>query len=211
LSALSGLYAITVDGQHGDTLLSNVRNALLGGCRVLQYRDKSSDTVLRLQEANALSQLCKQTGALFIINDDVDLCLQSKAHGVHLGRDDTALDNARKALGRNSLIGVSCYDDLQLAETAAERGADYVAFGAIYPSMTKPAATSASPSLLQQACMELSIPIVAIGGITPENAAPVIQAGADMVAMIQGLFAQEDIQHTAHHITQLFEKYRGNP
>ncbi len=211
MKKLAGLYAITVDGQHGTMLMNNVGKALAGGCRIVQYRDKSSSHDIRRQEASDLSQLCKRHAALFIVNDDIELCLHSHADGVHLGKDDTAFKIARKCLGKDKIIGVSCYNNLSLANAAANQGADYVAFGAMYPSSTKPAATSASAALLQQAKRELSLPIVAIGGITPENAAPVIQAGADMVAMIQGLFAQQDIQLTATQITQLFKKHRGNP
>lgn len=204
---LFGLYAITVDGMHGEALFSQVKSALCGGSRILQYRDKSSDTQRRREEAQTLLSLCREHQAILIINDDLNLCLQTGAHGVHLGRDDPDLESAKKLLGADKIIGVSCYNDLQLAHGAVNRGADYVAFGTIYPSATKPAAVNAGLALLHQAKTELRVPIVAIGGITPENAAPVIQAGADMLAMIQGLFGQDDIQLAANTVTRLFEKF----
>jgi len=205
MNHLTGLYAITMDGIQGEALLAQARAALRGGSRILQYRDKSGDTQRRWQEAQALLALCRRHQALFIINDDLELCLQCDAHGVHLGRNDSHLGTARKKLGQNKIIGISCYNDLPLAHHAATQGADYLAFGAIYPSTTKPAAVNASLALLQRAKTELDLPIVAIGGITPENAGQVIQAGADMVAMIQGLFGQEDIRLAAQKTTRLFK------
>lgn len=200
-----------MDGIQGGALLAQAEAALGGGCRILQYRDKSSDDQRRSEEARALLKLCQAHDAILIINDDLDLCLQSGAQGVHLGRDDPDLQSARRRLDGDRIIGVSCYNDLQLAHTAAAGGADYIAFGAIYPSSTKPAAVNAGLELLQQAKSELDTPMVAIGGITPENAYPVIQAGADMVAMIQGLFGQNDIQLAASNVTRLFQSIRGNP
>lgn len=207
MSKLAGLYAITVDGVQGDTLYSQVEAALSGGARILQYRDKSTDNQRRLNEALQLLTLCRQHQATFIINDDIDLCLQCGAHGVHLGKNDTHYSSARNRLGADRIIGVSCYNDLQLAQAATRDGADYVAFGAIYPSTTKPLAVAAGLTLLREAKRQLSLPVVAIGGITPENALPVIQAGADMVAMIQGLFGQTDIQLAARNTRLLFENF----
>ena len=205
MSQLSGLYAITLEGSDGETLLAQAEAALSGGSRILQYRDKSGDTQRRQEEARALLDLCRQHQAMLIINDDLELCQHCDAHGVHLGRDDSHLEAARNKLGQNKIIGISCYNDLQLARHAATSGADYLAFGAIYPSSTKPVAVHAGLELLRQAKSELDLPIVAIGGITPENALQVIQAGADMVAMIQGLFGQEDILLAARKTTRLFK------
>jgi len=207
MNPLSGLYAITADGVRGDTLYTQAEAALAGGSRILQYRDKSGDNVRRLKEAKALLGLCRAHQALFIINDDIGLCQQCGAHGVHLGKEDGDLPSARKALGRDRIIGISCYNDLQQAHAAADGGADYVAFGAIYPSSTKPSAANAGLALLRKARSELDLPIVAIGGITPENAPPVIEAGADMVAMIQGLFGQEDIRLAAEKTSRLFKPF----
>lgn len=207
MKPLTGLYAITVEGVHGEALFSQAHAALSGGSRILQYRDKSSEAQRREEEAQTLLTLCRKHDAILIINDDLELCLQSGAHGVHLGRDDPDLKLARKLLGADKIIGVSSYNDLQLAHDAVAGGADYVAFGAIYPSSTKPSAANAGLALLRQAKTELDTPIVAIGGITPENALPVIQAGADMLAMIQGLFGQDNIQLAASKVTRLFENY----
>ena len=207
MTALAGLYAITVDGTRGDTLYSQVESALAGGARILQYRDKSGDTLHRLTEAQTLLQRCNAHQALLIINDDIELCRRSGAHGVHLGREDRDLPSARKILGKDSIIGVSCYNDLQRAHAAADQGADYVAFGTVYPSSTKPSAVNAGLALLREARTALDLPIVAIGGITPENALPVVEAGADMVAMIQGLFGQEDIYRAAENTSRLFKPF----
>ena len=205
MNRLAGLYAITMDGIQGGALLAQAGAALEGGCRILQYRDKSGDAQRRRKEAQALLALCHEYRAILIINDDLELCRRCDAHGVHLGHDDMPVEAARNALGRDKIIGISCYNDLQRGHRAASQGADYLAFGAIYPSVTKPAAANASLALLQRAKSKLDPPIVAIGGITPENAGQVIQAGADMVAMIQGLFGQEDIRHAAQKTTRLFK------
>ena len=211
MNELHGLYAITPDGLHGRKLLEQAAAALRGGARILQYRDKSADRERRLAEALSLGELCKAHDALFIINDDVELCRASSARGVHLGEDDTALEEARARLGAGVIIGISCYNDLARARRAAAAGADYLAFGAIFPSSTKPKARNAGLALLRRARAELSLPLVAIGGITPENAPSVIETGVDMLAMIQGLFGQADIAGTARAIAQQFQAFRGNP
>ncbi|WP_457673140.1 thiamine phosphate synthase [Thiolapillus sp.] len=211
MNGLHGLYAITPDGLHGRELLERAEAALKGGARVLQYRDKSDDQARRLTDARALARLCARHQALFIINDDVELCRASGAGGVHLGEDDTALDMARARLGAGTIIGISCYNDLARARRAAAAGADYLAFGAVFPSSTKPGARQAGLELLRQARRELALPLVAIGGITPENAPSVIETGVDMVAMIQGLFGQPDITAAARAVNQQFQAFRGSP
>ena len=211
MKKLRGLYAITPDGLHGRELLNLAEAALRGGARILQYRDKSTDSNRRLADARDLAGLCKAHDALLIINDDLELCRASGAQGVHLGEDDTALEEARARLGAGVIIGISCYDDLARARRAAAAGADYLAFGAVFPSSTKPKARKAGLALLRQARVELTQPLVAIGGITPENAPSVIETGVDMVAMIQGLFGQADIAGTARAIAQQFQAFRGNP
>ena len=211
MKKLLGLYAITPDGLHGRELLEEAGAALRGGARILQYRDKSTDRSRRLADARALAGLCKTHEALLIINDDLELCQASGAQGVHLGEDDATLDEARARLGADIIIGISCYDNLGRARRAAAAGADYLAFGAVFPSSTKPNARKAGLALLRQARAELSLPLVAIGGITPENAPSVIETGVDMVAMIQGLFGQADIAGTARAIAQQFQAFRGNP
>ncbi|WP_456374104.1 thiamine phosphate synthase [Thiolapillus sp.] len=211
MSLLHGLYAITPNGLQGHALLDRVQAILRGGCRILQYRDKSTDQDRRLRETRALRQLCERHDAMLIINDDPELCRASGAHGVHLGENDATLEEARLQLGANAIIGISCYDDLGRARQAVDKGADYVAFGAIFPSSTKPGARQAGLELLRQARGELALPLVAIGGITPENALSVIETGVDMLAMIQGLFAQPNPEQSARRIDETFKAFRGNP
>jgi len=199
---LSGLYAITDSSQ--EHLARQVELALKGGVHILQYRDKSSDQTRRLTQAKRLLDLCRKHDAIFIINDDVELAKAIGADGVHLGRDDHDIESARIALGNKAIIGLSCYDQLELAVAAQSAGADYVAFGRFFPSSTKPQAVQAEIELLSAAKSTLRIPIVAIGGITPENGAPLIDAGADMLAVIQGLFAQQDIRTAAEQFHKLF-------
>lgn len=204
--ALRGLYAITdpsLAAEYG--LINQVREALEGGARIIQYRDKGDDTPRRQAEAGALQALCSSHGALFIINDDLELAAAIGADGVHLGRDDADLNAARQKLGLQAIIGLSCYNELERARQAQAAGADYVAFGRFFPSNTKPQAVQADIALLHQAKQALKIPIVAIGGITPENGAQLVQAGADMLAVIQGVFAQPDIRKACQEFAKLFE------
>ncbi len=203
----AGLYAIA-DTQYLDDahLLPAVGEAITGGARIIQYRDKSHDTLTRLAQAKKISALCRQHGVLFIINDDVALAKESQADGVHLGREDAALTQAREQLGPQAIIGVSCYNDLARAEAAEKQGADYVAFGRFFPSRTKPQAVQASLVLLREAKRKLHIPVVAIGGITPENGASLIAAGADALAVIEGVFGQADVRAAAERYARLFTK-----
>jgi thiamine-phosphate pyrophosphorylase len=184
-----GLYAIT-DGPRDD-LASAVEAALTAGPALLQYRDKSSDDARRRSEAAALQHLCRRYGVPLIINDDVELAAQVGAAGVHLGEHDATVAAARSRLGRHAIVGVSCYDSLERAHTGAAAGADYLAFGAFFPSPTKPHARRATQELLR-AAKALGLPLVAIGGITPDNAPPLIDAGADFVAAISGVFGGDD-------------------
>lgn len=203
---LSGLYAITPAGLSDlQTLAQRVESALRGGASLIQYRDKSGEHGQRRQVAERLLALTRQYGAHLIINDDVELAAAIGADGVHLGQEDTQLDKARKTLGPDALIGISCYNRFELAQHAAARGADYVAFGRFFPSRTKPDAVQASLELLQRARQELALPVAAIGGITRDNATGLIAAGADMLAMVEGVFGQPDIEATAREIQALFE------
>lgn len=203
---LRGLYAITDSSlTPGARLAPAVEAAIRGGARLVQYRDKSTDTDRRRQEARALAELCRDHGVGFIVNDDVELALESGADGVHLGRDDVELTTARVRLGPRALIGVSCYDSLQRAVAAAHAGADYVAFGSFYASDTKPGAVRAPLSLLAEARRHLGIPVCAIGGITPENGAALLEAGAQMLAVIRGVFAEEDVRAAAERYARLFK------
>ncbi|HEV7164618.1 MAG TPA: thiamine phosphate synthase [Gammaproteobacteria bacterium] len=206
-SSLQGLYAIT-DGSltPGTGLATAVEAAIRGGARLVQYRDKSTDASRRSREARALADLCRDHGASFIVNDDVELALETGADGVHLGHDDTDITAARVRLGPRALIGVSCYDSLERAVAAAHAGADYVAFGSFYASDSKPGAVRAPLALLTEARRHLSIPLCAIGGITPENGAALVAAGADMLAVIRGVFAAEDVTATAQSYARLFSR-----
>ncbi|MCU7828215.1 MAG: thiamine phosphate synthase [Candidatus Thiodiazotropha sp. (ex Myrtea sp. 'scaly one' KF741663)] len=204
--ALQGLYAITDSSLCPDnSLVDQVAQALHGGCRIIQYRDKRLDKAEKLSLAKQLMDLCKHHQALLIINDDVNLAQSVGANGVHLGREDADLSHARIQLGEAAIIGISCYNRLDLAHNAAQAGADYVAFGRFFPSLTKPHAIQATPELLRQAKTTLNLPLVAIGGITPENGAPLIEAGADMLAVVHGIFGQPDIRAACQKLTTLFE------
>ncbi|MBD8897332.1 thiamine phosphate synthase [Rhodanobacter sp. DHG33] len=196
-----GLYAIT-DGPRAD-LLDAAAQVLAGGARVLQYRDKTTDAARRLAEAVALRRLCDTHAVPLIINDDVALAAETGAAGVHLGRDDGDVAAARAALGTEAIIGVSCYDSLELARAAAAAGADYVAFGAFFPSPTKPHAVRASPALLRQSAA-LGVPRVAIGGITPDNAPSLVEAGADFLAVISAVFSAPDARAAAQRFARLY-------
>jgi len=195
-SAARGLYLLTPDEPETAQLLAQVA-AVLPHATWLQYRNKRADPALRRAQVQALLPLCRATGVPLIVNDDWRLAADLGADGAHLGEDDGALVDARAALGTNAILGASCYDDLALARRAVEAGASYVAFGAFFPSPTKPDARVAHKSLLRDA-ETLGVPRVAIGGITPENARQLAAAGADLVAVISGVFAARHPAAAAH-------------
>jgi len=205
-NSLRGLYAITDASLKGTAIEQQVALAIAGGARVIQYRDKSADQALRLNEASAIMTVCRQLRVPLLINDDIDLALRIGANGVHIGKDDGLLKDARAQLGQNAIIGVSCYNQLSLAEQAEQNGASYVAFGRFFNSSTKPEAKQASLSLLEEARKKIACPIVAIGGITSDNGRPLIQAGADMLAVIRGIFAADDVTAAARTIDSLFSE-----
>ena len=196
-----GLYAIT-NGPRID-LRDAVSAALTGGARVIQYRDKTMDYARRDVEAAMLAKLCATHNVPLIINDDIELAVRCGAAGVHLGADDTSITLARSRLGDDAVIGISCYDSLERARRAVAEGASYVAFGAFHPSLSKPKAPRAHMATLMEA-KSLGVPMVAIGGITPDNAAALIAAGADCVAVITSLFEATDIKAAARQFSQLF-------
>jgi thiamine-phosphate pyrophosphorylase len=203
---LCGLYAITdPDLIAADRLVPTTTLAVKGGARVIQYRNKSADADQRQQEAASLATVCRRYSVLFIVNDDVELAAAVAADGVHLGRDDPQIAMARRRLGPRAIIGVSCYNQLARARAAAAGGADYLAFGRFYPSRTKPAAVAADLDVLRVAHTAFSQPLVAIGGITPENGKQLIEAGADMLAVIHGVFGQKDPEAAARRYAELFE------
>ncbi len=204
--ALRGLYAITPDTADTGHLIVLVRQALRGGVRLVQYRNKAADPALRRLQAQALLALCRDLGVVLIINDDLDLALEVDADGVHLGRDDGAIAAARSRLGDGRMLGVSCYDQLQRAREAAGEGADYVAFGSVFASPSKPGAVRSPLALLTEAKRELGLPVAAIGGITVDSAPAVIAAGADLLAVISDLFDAPDVADRARAYGRLFSE-----
>ncbi|MBS1159459.1 MAG: thiamine-phosphate diphosphorylase [Proteobacteria bacterium] len=205
---LRGLYAITPEQPDGQRLLAEVEAALAGGCRLLQYRDKLRDMPERVRRAHALRDLTRRFGARLLINDDLALAALVDADGAHLGSDDGNLLAARAILGPDKILGASCYADFAAAERATQAGVDYLAFGAVYPSPTKPQAARADLELFRRARAELPIANCAIGGITLANAAPLITAGADLLAVITDLFSAPDIAARATAYQHLFEEAR---
>lgn len=195
-----GLYLIT-DGRAD--LVSRVEAALRGGAGAVQYRDKSADAAKRLDEGQALAALCRRYQVAYIINDDVELALAVGADGVHLGIHDSNIADARERLGPAAIIGASCYNSLVIAQRAAECGADYLAFGAFFPSATKPDAVQAGTALLRKAKV-FHRRLVAIGGITAENAGPVLAAGADWLAVCDDVFGREQVGAAAARYRELF-------
>jgi thiamine-phosphate pyrophosphorylase len=201
---IKGLYVVTPDVLEVDLLCAKVRSALIGGASLVQYRNKFADKQLLLMQATALLVLCRSYGVPLIINDHLDLCARIDADGLHLGATDSDLGAARRLLGPDKIIGASCYNWFELALQAQDAGASYVAFGACFPSETKPNAVHAPLSLISQAKQKLSVPVVGIGGITLDNAPLVIQAGADAVAVITDVFYDDDIQDISRRYSQLF-------
>jgi thiamine-phosphate pyrophosphorylase len=202
--AISGLYAVTPDLADTPALIAAAEAALAGGARLLQYRNKPASAALRLTQARALLALCRKYRVPLIINDRLDLALEVPADGVHLGADDGPLAAARARLGPARILGASCHDRLEAALEAERLGADYVAFGSFFPSSVKPDAVRAPLALLREARRRLSVPVVAIGGITLENAPQLIAAGADSLAVISALFDADDVAIAARRFSALF-------
>ncbi|HMX16804.1 MAG TPA: thiamine phosphate synthase [Rhodocyclaceae bacterium] len=203
---LRGLYAITPADDLLPRLSALVSMALEGGVRLVQYRNKFAPAPLRRAQAAELVRICRGAGARLIVNDDLDLALQVGADGVHLGKEDGDPVAARRILGPHRLLGVSCYDSLDRAATAAAAGADYIAVGSVFASATKPEATRASLAVLAEAKRRFRLPVAAIGGITLHNVGQVLAAGADMVAVITDLFDTMDIRGRAAAYGRLFEE-----
>lgn len=204
LPAIKGLYALTPDCIDTADLVQRTRLALAGGVQVLQYRNKIAGAELRLTQARALRDLTREAGVIYIVNDDAQLAAEVEADGVHLGATDGDVTFARTLLGKDKLIGLSCYNRLQLARDAEQAGADYVAFGAFFTSTVKPDAAVAPLTLLQDARAVLRLPIVAIGGISADNGGVLVRAGADALAVISAVFEAADIQQAALNFTKLF-------
>lgn len=205
VASMRGVYAITDENLlQGSLLVERVSAALAGGITLLQYRNKNADKARQLTECLLLKGLCSQYDTPLLVNDDLDLCVAAGADGVHLGQGDTELQAARARLGSRAIIGVTCHSDLALAQKAEQHGASYVAFGRFFPSNTKPQATPARLDVLQQARQVLALPIVAIGGINAENGAALLDAGADMLAVIHYLFAFPDVTARVRQLNNLF-------
>jgi len=189
-------------------MASQVEAALLGGARAIQYRNKTAAPSLAREQAAALAALCREHGALLIVNDDARLAREVDAAGVHVGEDDPDLPAARAIVGPSRIVGVSCYDDLDRARRLVAQGADYIAFGSFFASQVKPGARRADVALVAPA-RALGVPVVAIGGITSANAPVLVKAGVDAVAVISDVFARDDlaaIKHAAAAIAACFEE-----
>ncbi len=203
---ISGLYAVTPDTVDSTDLLAKVEAALSGGARLLQYRNKSASAALRLTQGRALLALCWEYQVQLIINDHLDLALALDAQGLHIGGEDGSIIEARKRLGPDKILGVSCYGRVENAVAAADAGATYVAFGGFFPSKVKPGAARTPVELLGEAKRAIKLPVVAIGGITLDNAPALLAAGADGVAVISALFEAPDIRGAARGFRNLFRK-----
>ncbi|MGH8246104.1 MAG: thiamine phosphate synthase [Gammaproteobacteria bacterium] len=209
----SGMYAITdCAALQTPELLARTDRILAAGIAALQYRNKTASFDEKLIEASAIRSLCVKHGTPLIINDDVDLALAVCADGVHLGIGDLNCADARARLGDDAIIGISCYDDLESAVNAQKSGADYVAFGAFFPTTTKAPRATADLDLLRRARPILNVPVAAIGGITPENAAPLLSAGADILAVVRSLYGSADPADVVLRFNRLFQhplRFRG--
>ncbi|MDB5748765.1 MAG: thiamine phosphate synthase [Massilia sp.] len=201
---MRGFYLVTPNWDDTDRLLAATDAALRGGAAMVQYRHKEAGDALRLEQAGALLALCRRSNRPLLINDHIDLCRQLDADGVHLGASDRALGEARALLGREKIVGASCYGDLALAQAAQAAGASYLAFGGFYPSLVKKYDFVTPPALLTTARAELTLPLVVIGGMTPANAAPLVACGADMVAAITAVYGDPAPEEAARRFVALF-------
>lgn len=202
-----GLYAITDAAIDSATMMAKTKAILEAGAQLLQYRFTQTNNSYRDTETTQLIKLCKQFNVPLLINNDIDLALRINADGVHLGKDDATIAEAREILGNQAIIGCSCYNDLSRARAAIDASADYLAFGTFFPSTTKPTATFANPNIIRLAKRTFTDAfVVAIGGITPENGQPLIDAGADMLAVISGLYQSKTPFNTATKYINLFNK-----
>ena len=198
-----GLYLLTPDEPDTGHLLARLGPVLATGPALVQYRNKAADPALRARQARALLAACRAAGVPLLVNDDWRLAAEIGADGAHLGQDDGDLALARATLGPTAILGASCYADLERGRVAAEAGASYLAFGAFFPSATKPGARRAHPSLLREAA-RFGLPRVAIGGLSPDNAAPLVAAGADLLAVVGAVFDAPDPAAAALAFQTLF-------
>lgn len=202
--SIRGLYLVTPDCDDTELLCTTVALALQGGVSLVQYRHKTASDALRIEQAGALLAICRTANIPLLINDHVALAVELDADGVHIGQYDCAIAETRAFVGKQKIIGASCYNRFEFAEQAQADGADYVAFGACYPSPTKPNAPRATTDLFTRARQSLSVPVVGIGGITLENAPPLIAAGADALAVITDIFQAGDVAARCRQYQSLF-------
>jgi thiamine-phosphate pyrophosphorylase len=203
---VTGLYAITPDCIGTAALLRKVEAALEGGARALQYRNKVADSGLRLEQARALAPLCRNYHVPLIINDHLELALAVDAEGLHIGADDGSIAEARRQLGPDRILGVTCYRKIENALEAVRMGASYCAFGGFFPSSVKGGSGGAPMSILGEAKRRTVLPVVAIGGITVDNAPQLVAAGADSVAVITALFGVPDVKAAARRFGAIFSR-----
>ncbi|HAT30078.1 MAG TPA: thiamine phosphate synthase [Janthinobacterium sp.] len=201
---MRGLYLVTPNWDDTDKLLDVSEQALDAGLALLQYRHKNADAALRREQASALLELCRKYGCPLVINDFVELCLNLDADGVHVGGTDASVAQMRAALGPDKIVGASCYGDMALARAALRDGASYVAFGGFYPSLVKKYPVTTAPAIVEEAKLAIALPCVVIGGMTPENAAPLVARGADMVAAISSVYLAPDPGAAVRNFQLLF-------
>jgi thiamine-phosphate pyrophosphorylase len=201
---MRGLYLVTPNWDDTQELLKMTELALRGGAALVQYRHKTAGLTLRREQAESLLELCHRYERPFIVNDHVDLCIAVGADGVHVGGTDTSVAQARAALGPDKIVGASCYGKLQLARDAQKAGASYVAFGGFYPSRVKKYPVTTPIGIIAQAKAEIPLPSVVVGGMTHANAAPLVAAGADMVAAISSIYMAVDSEAAAQKFSLLY-------
>ena len=201
---MKGLYLVTPDWDDTDKLVAASEQAIAGGAALLQYRHKTASEELRAEQASALLALCRRLNVPLIINDHVDLCERLDADGIHVGGTDASVADVRMRVGKDKIVGASCYGDLQLARNAAAAGASYVAFGGFYPSRVKKYEVTTSPDIITRALCELELPVCVIGGMTVENSRPLVQLGAHMVAAISSVYSADDQRSAASAFVSLF-------
>ena len=201
---MNGLYLVTPDWDDTDALIKATEIALSVGVGLLQYRHKTANGELRLKQASALLKLCRQHNVPFIVNDHIDLCIDLDADGIHVGGTDASVAVVRTLIGKDKILGASCYGDFALAEQAQIAGANYVAFGGFYPSRVKKYEVSTPASIVSKAKSQLTLPVCVIGGMTPDNAKPLVKEGADMVAAISSVYSADDIAIAVKEFAALF-------
>lgn len=201
---MKGLYLVTPDWDDTQKMLAATEAGLRGGAAIVQYRHKTASPELRREQAAQLQALCKRYGKPFIVNDFIELCMELDADGIHVGGTDMSVAQVRAAVGSSKIVGASCYGSLELAQSAHRFGASYVAFGGFYPSRVKKYEVTTPPEIVAQAKKDIPLPNVVIGGMTQQNAVPLIAQGADMVAAISSVYFEDDPEAAARAFVKLF-------